>query len=180
MVIRSVHRLSRMLLTYPAQVRHLGCSITSVTFVFSITQMFVFLSQYLICLTYFIPSSFVRLVACSLLGWFVSSSMFHCHLWTCRAVWRMLSIRLWFFFESLCLGFCAEFALSRKLSRSRRIRCRVGCYILCTSPWVGLCRGCGQSLRIWFSIQLSLVAGFRRVSSLAFSFVLPEYFIDVC
>ena len=48
MVIRSVHRLSRILLTRPAQVhfRLLTCSITSVTLVFSLTQVFVFLSQY--------------------------------------------------------------------------------------------------------------------------------------
>ena len=48
MVILSVHRLSCILLTYPAQVhfRLLTCSITSVTFVFSLTQVFVFLSRY--------------------------------------------------------------------------------------------------------------------------------------
>ena len=46
-MIRSVHWLSRILLTCPAHVhfRLLTCSITSVTFVLSLTQMFVFLSQ---------------------------------------------------------------------------------------------------------------------------------------
>ena len=49
MVIRSVHQLSRILLTCPAQVhfRLLTCSITPVTFVFSLTQMFIFLSWYM-------------------------------------------------------------------------------------------------------------------------------------
>ena len=48
LVTHSVHRLSRILLTCPAQVhfRLLTCSITSVTLVFSLTQMFVFLSWY--------------------------------------------------------------------------------------------------------------------------------------
>ena len=64
-----------------------------------------------------------------------------------------------------------ETALSRMLSRSRRMRCRVGYYIFCTSPSVGLRRGCGLSLSIRFRIQLALVAGFRRVSSVAFSLV---------
>ena len=45
-----------------------------------------------------------------------------------------------------------------------------GYYILCTSPSVGLRRGCGISLSIRFSIQLALVAGFRRVFSLALLF----------
>ena len=46
--MRNVHRLSRILLTCLAQVHFclLTCSITSVTFVFSLTQMFVFLSRY--------------------------------------------------------------------------------------------------------------------------------------
>ena len=43
-----------------------------------------------------------------------------------------------------------EFAFSRRLSRSRRMRCRVGYYILCTSPSVGLRRGCGLLLSIRF------------------------------
>ena len=42
------------------------------------------------------------------------------------------------------------FALSRRLSRSRRMRCRVRYYILCTFPSVGLRRGCGLSLSIYF------------------------------
>ena len=47
-VIGIVHRLSHILLTCPAQVhfRLLTYSITSVTFVFSLTQMFVFQSRY--------------------------------------------------------------------------------------------------------------------------------------
>ena len=50
-----------------------------------------------------------------------------------------------------------------------------------TSPSIGLRRGCGLSLSICFGFQLALVAGFRRVSSLAFSLVHPirEYFIYV-
>ena len=48
MVIRSAYWLPRILLTCPAQVhfRLLTCSITSMTFVFSLTQKFVFLSRY--------------------------------------------------------------------------------------------------------------------------------------
>ena len=48
MVIRSVHRLSQILLTCPDQVhfRLLTCPITSMTFVFSITKIVVFLSRY--------------------------------------------------------------------------------------------------------------------------------------
>ena len=48
MVIRSVHRLSRILLTWPVQVhfRLLTCSITSLAFVLSLTHMFVILSRY--------------------------------------------------------------------------------------------------------------------------------------
>ena len=73
------------------------------------------------CLTYSFPSLFVRLLGCSLLGYWVamftrrmslleirmswrlvSSSIFQYY----RGAWRMLSIRPWFFFESPCLGFC--------------------------------------------------------------------------
>ena len=43
-----------------------------------------------------------------------------------------------------------EFALSRRLSRSRQMRGRMGYYILCTSPSVGLRRRCGLSLIICF------------------------------
>ena len=48
MVIHSVHQLSRILLTCPAQVRFplLICSVTSVTFVFYLIQIFVYLSRY--------------------------------------------------------------------------------------------------------------------------------------
>ena len=56
-----------------------------------------------------------------------------------------------------------EFALGRKLSRSRRMRRRLGYYIFCTSPSVGLRRGCGLSLSICFRILFALVVGFRRV-----------------
>ena len=48
------------------------------------------------------------------------------------------------------------------------MRCRKGHYILCTSLSVGLRRGCGLSLSTRFGIQLTLVAGYRRVSSLVF------------
>ena len=49
-----------------------------------------------------------------------------------------------------------EFAFNRRLSRTRRMRCRVGYYIICTYPWVGLRSGCGLLLnptcsRGWFS-----------------------------
>ena len=65
------HRLSRVLLTCPAQVhfRLLTCSITSVTFVFSLTHMFVFLSWYdmfNILLSIFVC---VAVIACFLHGW---------------------------------------------------------------------------------------------------------------
>ena len=56
------------------------------------------------------------------------------------------------------------------------MRSSVGHYILCTYPSVGLRRGCGLSLSFRFRIQLALVAGFRRVSSLAFSLVLSCVF----
>ena len=64
MVIRCVHRLSRILLTCPAQVhfRVLTRSIRFVTFVFSLTQMSVFLSQYV--MFNILLSIFVRLLAC--------------------------------------------------------------------------------------------------------------------
>ena len=70
MVTRSVHRLSRILLTCPAQVhfRLLTCSITSVTFVFSLTPMFVFLSRYVmfnILLSMFVWVAAIELVLCS-------------------------------------------------------------------------------------------------------------------
>jgi len=77
------------------------------------------------CLTYSFPSLFVRLLACSLLGWWVpmfprrvsllevcmncrlvSSNIFQCYPWRCHGAWRMLFIRPWFFFESPCLCFC--------------------------------------------------------------------------
>ena len=66
MVIRSVRRLSRILLTYSAQVhfRLLTCSVTSLIFVFSLTQAFIFLSRYVMSF----PSLFVWLLACLLGG----------------------------------------------------------------------------------------------------------------
>ena len=112
-MIRSVHRLSRFLLTCAAQVHFwlLTCPITSVTFVFSLTHMFVFCPD-MWCLTYSFPSLIVRLLACSLLGWWVpmfarrmsllevrtscrlvSSSISQCYPWRCRCAGRMLSIR---------------------------------------------------------------------------------------
>ena len=42
------------------------------------------------------------------------------------------------------------FALSRKLSHSRRVLCRVGYYIICPSSSVRLRRGCGLSLSLCF------------------------------
>ena len=126
-VIRSVHRLSDILLTCPAQIyfRLLACSITPVTLVFSLTYMFLFLSWYVmfkIRLSIFVCAAASLFFACvvsanvsacymSLLEVrtscrLVSLSMFHCYPWRCRGAWRMLSIRPWFFFESHCLGFC--------------------------------------------------------------------------
>ena len=83
------------------------------------------------CLTFSFPSLFVRLLACSLLGWgvsmflrpmsllevrmscrLVSSSMFQCYPWRCRGAWRMLSIRPWSFFESPCLVLWLSFCIS--------------------------------------------------------------------
>ena len=110
-----VHRLSRVLLTCPAQVqfRLLTCS---VTFVFSLTKMFVFCPG-MWCLTYTFPSVFVRLLVCSLFPRcisllevrmscrLVSLVMFQCYPWRCRGAWRMLSIRQWFFFKSPYLCF---------------------------------------------------------------------------
>ena len=72
-VIRSVHRLSRILLTCPAQVnfRLRTCAITSVTFVFSLTQKFVFLSRYVM---FNIPLSNCVCAAASLFfAWVVSA-----------------------------------------------------------------------------------------------------------
>ena len=43
-----------------------------------------------------------------------------------------------------------ECALSQRFSRSGRMRYRVGYYILCASPSVGLRRGCGLSLSVCF------------------------------
>ena len=72
MVIHSVHRLSLMLLTCPAHVhfRLLTCSITSVIFVFSLTQMFVFLSRYVM---FNILLSIFVCTAASLFSWVVSA-----------------------------------------------------------------------------------------------------------
>ena len=125
-VIRSVHRLPRIQLTCPTQVhfRLLTCSVTSVIFVFSLTQIFVFLSFFL--------SLFVQLLACSLIAWWVPmfprrrfllgvcmsyrrvfSSMSRCYPSRCLGAWRMLSIRPWFFFiVSPCLGFCVLCCIS--------------------------------------------------------------------
>ena len=73
MVIRSVNRLSRILLTCPAQVhfRLLTCSITSVTLVFSPTQMFVVLSRYVMFNT--LLSIFVCVAASLFFAWVVSA-----------------------------------------------------------------------------------------------------------
>ena len=71
------------------------------------------------------------------------------------------------------------FALSRRLSRSRLMLCRVGYYIICTSHSVRLRRGCGLSLSMFLNLSC-LVAGFCRVSSLAFfsTFVSTLYKFD--
>ena len=69
-----------------------------------------------------------------------------------------------------------ELALSQRLSCSWQMRCKVGYYILCTSPSVGVRRGCGLSLStsicFWIQLTGTLVAGFCWVSSLIFSLVL--------
>ena len=57
-----------------------------------------------------------------------------------------------------------EFALSRRLSRSRRTRCKVG--------WLQLVYNVDVVCRWVSAIQVALVACFRQVSSLAFSLVL--------
>ena len=71
-VIRSVPRLSRILLTCPAKVhfRVLTCSITSVTLVFSLTQIFVFLSRYV--MFNILLSIFVSAAARLFFAWVVS------------------------------------------------------------------------------------------------------------
>ena len=73
MVIRTVHRLSRILLTCPAQVhfRLLTCSITSVTFVFSFTHMFVFLYRYV--MFNILLSIFVCAATSLFFAWMVSA-----------------------------------------------------------------------------------------------------------
>ena len=90
-VIRSVHRLSRILLTCPVQVhfRLLNCSITSVTFVFSLTQMFTFPSQYVmfnILLSIFVCAAACSFFACVVSARdsvpYVSAGSTH-KLWTC-------------------------------------------------------------------------------------------------
>ena len=73
MVIPSVHQLSRIKLTCPAQVhfRLLTCSIMSVTFAFSLAQMFVFLSRY-VMFNIFIPI-FVCAAGSVFFAWVVSA-----------------------------------------------------------------------------------------------------------
>ena len=148
----SVHRLSRILLTCSAHAhfRLLTCLITSVTFVCSLTHMFFFLSRY-VMFTPFHPfllfPLFVRLLACSLLGWWVpmfprrmsllevcnscrlvSSSMFQYYPWRCRGACRMLSIQPRFFFESpfvlfVCLRCCIAAPGRCSFQRSRSECC---------------------------------------------------------
>ena len=69
----NVHRLSRILLTFPAQVhfRLLTCSITSVTLVFSLTEMFIFLSRYV--MFNILISIFVCAAASLVFAWVVSA-----------------------------------------------------------------------------------------------------------
>ena len=73
MVIRSVHRLSRILLMCPAQVhfRLLTCSVTSVTFVFALTHKLVSLSLYV--MFNILLSTYVWAAASSLFAWVVSA-----------------------------------------------------------------------------------------------------------
>ena len=73
MVTRNVHRLSRILLTCPAQVhfRLLTFSITSVSFVLSLTQVFAFLFRYV---TFnILLSIFVCAAATLIFAWVVSA-----------------------------------------------------------------------------------------------------------
>ena len=72
MVIRSVHRLFGIILTCPAQVlfRLVTCSIMSVTFVFSLTQMLVFLPRYV--MFNILRSNFVFAAASLFFVWVVS------------------------------------------------------------------------------------------------------------
>ena len=146
-MIRSVHQLSCILLICPAHIhsRVLTCSITCVTLDFSLTQVFVFLSRYVMFNISFLSLS-VWLLACSLLRWcvpmfpwymsllevpmscrIVFSSMFPCYPWRCCSAWQMLSIWLWFFFESPCLGFCFWWCISVpgrcSIHRSRSEHC---------------------------------------------------------
>ena len=110
--------------------------------VFSLTHFYI---PGMWCSTYCFASLFVRLPACSLLGWwvpmfprrmsklevcmncrFVSSSMFKCYPWRCRSSWRMLSILPWFFVESTCLGFllwCCISIPGRRSSQPSRSKC---------------------------------------------------------
>ena len=52
--------------------------------------------------------------------------------------------------EARSISILLEISLSGRLSRSRRMRCRVGYYILCTSRSGGLQRGSDMSLNICF------------------------------
>ena len=98
--------------------------IKSATFVFLLPR-FLFLSLGMLCLTYFFPSlMIVRLLDCSLPGWWVPCFHIICHSWKyacvvkfslrkfqsyprwCRVNLQMFSSRAWFFFKSSCLGFC--------------------------------------------------------------------------
>ena len=71
--VRRLRRLSRILLKCPAQVhfRLLTCSITPVTFVCSLTQMFFFCPG-MLCLTYCCPFLFVCAASSLFFAWRMS------------------------------------------------------------------------------------------------------------
>ena len=84
MVMRSVHQLSRILLTCPAQVHFhlLICLVTSVAFVFYLCQMFVFLSRYVNILL----STFVCVAATLFFAWMVSVRVYALYVIACSSV----------------------------------------------------------------------------------------------
>ena len=96
MVTCSVNRLSRILLTCPVQVhfRLLTCSITSVTFAFF--NPYVLCVSGMECLTYSFPSVSVRLLVCSLLGWWMPMfsrymSLMEIHM-SCRLLFKRVAM----------------------------------------------------------------------------------------
>ena len=106
--------------------RLLTCSITSVTFAFSLTHMYVYPSRkemFNILLSIFIWAlslffawlvsecpCFSALVVCTSYS-HASSSMFQCYYWRRRGAWRMLSNLPWFSDESPCLSYLSLLVL---------------------------------------------------------------------